>query len=641
MIYKKLIQLRLNLAKKVKGHSHKIWHIITKNFKVIFRNWSSFALLIAGPLVLMFLIGLVFSSFSIKGVTVGIVSEEAELVDFFAEKFERAFDVSKYTTESACRADLVTEATTICVLLPQNASISKGIAGFEGGITLVYDNSKAVVSQRMVSYFQEYFGITSSEIALQTVQTVLKSVGDVNKFLKESRTTLDTFATDLAKLDTSLSEYEKQLIESQVEFAQVHAQLLDIQKSLNSSDSAVSQLMLLESNLAETDKTLSQIEQNISVYNAEFKESKDSIDLTLRSLRTFRSEYYDDLPLEAKQSFDSAGIDGAISELSRIDTDEIDGEISSSLVQIKALRQDIAFYRNLSTDSTGDIVEYEKQFHIMVKRAGEFTEVLDSSIIFVGTLRSQMSASASLLADLSGAVGTASDTFDTITQADAESVIRPIFLESKPLLQSNDAVYMMFPLIIPIIIVFLSVLFSNIIMIDEIYSSAQLRNFILPLHDIYILIGFFITNFIIVSFQLGILFLFAHFSLDIPVLDNLGFILLFTFLLSSVYVLIGMIIAYASSSKENSILVSTFVTVGSFFLSDALVPLELMEPMVAFIVALNPLVIAESGFRMVLFHNAGLLVLLPKALVLLGIFGLLVAVLFIVIHRHRHSYQMH
>jgi ABC-type multidrug transport system permease subunit len=630
------------LAIKRRGHSHKIWHIITKNFKVIFRNWSSFALLIIGPLVLMFLIGMVFSNFSVKGVTIGIVSEDKALLDMVSSKFEKAFDVIKYSNETVCRSDLISEKTTMCVILPLGVNASAGMSGFEGQITLVYDNSKVMVSQKMVSYFQEYFGITSSEIALETVKSVLKNVGDVNKFLKESRTTLQKFSDDMAVLDSSMADYEAQLISSQKEFSEVYLQLLEIQQTLNSSNGAVSQLAQLERNLASTDMTLAEIETNISVYNAEFKERRATIDTTLKSLRAFRNTYSSVLPVDARQSLDSAGIDSAISDLSRIDTNAIDSEISSSLVQIKKLRQDIAYYRNFSASATGDVATYEEEFHLMVERAATFNEMLGTSIEFISTLRAQLSQSSDLLSSLSSAVGTASTTFDQLTSADAETVIRPIVLENKPLLESkaNNAVYMLFPLIIPIIIVFLSVLFSNIIMIDEIYSSAQLRNFILPLHDTYILVGFFITNFIIVTFQLTVLFAVAHFSLDISILGGLWPILGFTFLLSAIYVLIGMIIAYSSSSKENSILISTFVTVGSFFLSDALIPLELMEPAISFIVGLNPLVIAESGFRMVLFHNAGFMLLLPRYLMLVGFLVFLIWLLSKVIHRHRHTYQM-
>ncbi|MFT7616223.1 MAG: hypothetical protein ACI8Y7_001052, partial [Candidatus Woesearchaeota archaeon] len=119
----------------------------------------------------------------------------------------------------------------------------------------------------------------------------------------------------------------------------------------------------------------------------------------------------------------------------------------------------------------------------------------------------------------------------------------------QPLIQKTATVYLLFPAILPILIIFISILFSNIIVLDEIYSSAQMRNFIMPIHDVFMLLGFYLTNVFVVVFQVSVLLVFAQFQLNIYVFANILSVGFVSMLLSSVFILLGMLLAYVTNSK--------------------------------------------------------------------------------------------
>jgi len=92
--------------------------------------------------------------------------------------------------------------------------------------------------------------------------------------------------------------------------------------------------------------------------------------------------------------------------------------------------------------------------------------------------------------------------FAGITGAGAESLLKPIKIAFAPLLVNIQDIQVMFPFILVIIVAFISVIFSNIMILDETHSSAYFRNYIAPINDKIFLIGLFISTMFVIFIQI-------------------------------------------------------------------------------------------------------------------------------------------
>jgi len=188
----------------------------------------------------------------------------------------------------------------------------------------------------------------------------------------------------------------------------------------------------------------------------------------------------------------------------------------------------------------------------------------------------------------------------------ATKVVRPITQSFTALLKDVKDVQIAFPILLSTVIVFISLLFSNMITLLEINSKAYTRNILAPIDDLIYTIGMAITNFAIISIQVIVLLLVAQFNFSIDVWGHLSTALPVIVVMMFIFIFLGMIIAYLSSNMQTSILLSTFVALGFFLFSDALNALEAM-PVVAGIAAIfNPVVIANKMFGMIFFFSAKL-----------------------------------
>ncbi|MBT3465456.1 ABC transporter permease, partial [archaeon] len=173
----------------------------------------------------------------------------------------------------------------------------------------------------------------------------------------------------------------------------------------------------------------------------------------------------------------------------------------------------------------------------------------------------------------------------------------------EPLLPGVENIKIAFPGMLTIIIIFISILFANIVTLGEINSTAFYRNLITPVNKLIFTIGLMITNIFVVLFQVVILLLVAKFSFNIDILSQFGPLIFIILLLVLLFSSIGMIFALLIRNEQSSILTTTFVALGFFLFSNSVTPLETMPKLAASIAAKNPYVIASSAFRKILIFN--------------------------------------
>ncbi|PIN69327.1 hypothetical protein COV94_03030 [Candidatus Woesearchaeota archaeon CG11_big_fil_rev_8_21_14_0_20_57_5] len=88
------------------------------------------------------------------------------------------------------------------------------------------------------------------------------------------------------------------------------------------------------------------------------------------------------------------------------------------------------------------------------------------------------------------------------------------------------------------------------------------------------------------------------------VFAHFGGMALFALLLITVFVLIGMLLAYALPSVQASILATTFMALVVFIFGNVMAPVESMPHLAQLATNANPLVIGQYSFGQVLLYGA-------------------------------------
>ncbi|MFT4311969.1 MAG: ABC transporter permease [Candidatus Woesearchaeota archaeon] len=607
----------------------RIFYLMQKNILLLLRNWISFFLLILGPFLIMIIVGLVFSQTTHAGITIGIVTTNDQVADFFEENVGQAFTTMRFTDNDDCLQLLYKEQTHACIKTSDTFRVGDSPTGL---LEIYYDNSRVSLSPFLINYFQERLGIISDKVTKDSATMLLTQIEELSGFMGEGKQTLTGFSLQVINLQEQTNQFLTDLQNSQDQFETFYDQLTvlnnrisvtdleDVPDQLDSIritlDDSLQTVRLAQSRLEETDShmysRLQTIDYNIALLEQNLSDDSESLEL-LEVIKEARNSILLDDFENAKQTVDQA-----------------EQQLTAIQSTLDRYEGDIVYV----TDS-----QRIEEFNRLYTQATDFRQFLNTSVSYLTQTQGVLGQSQEQLQLLLEALELQEEDLKQIAQLNVEEFVTPLSTSNIPLLPSASEVYLLFPQYLPIIVIFISILFANIILLGEIYSTAQLRNFVLPVYDWMPLLAYFFTNLLVIGFQISVLLTVAHFAFGVSVLDHLFTVIIALFLLSSICILIGMICAYLTNSKENSILLTTFIAVGLFLSSNLMVPVAMMTPIVAFFVSLNPIVLADTILRRSLFFDIGVQDSLISIVFLVIYIFILTHVLYALVHSHRHSYN--
>lgn len=196
-----------------------------------------------------------------------------------------------------------------------------------------------------------------------------------------------------------------------------------------------------------------------------------------------------------------------------------------------------------------------------------------------------------------------------ISSVEREDILKfrePIKTSKIELFQDFKRISLLAPSFVVLIILFLGLLFSNVLVSQEIFSSAYFRNLISPVNHIFFLLSFFLVSSFLILIQAVFLFIILDLFFGIDIFSNFFSVLFVSLHTIFIFVLIGIILAFLFNSTHISILVTSFVILFFFLLSNTIFPIELMPEIMYNIVSLNPLVISETLYRKIFFFGYNL-----------------------------------
>jgi len=213
-----------------------------------------------------------------------------------------------------------------------------------------------------------------------------------------------------------------------------------------------------------------------------------------------------------------------------------------------------------------------------------------------------------------------------LTVTDAGAISNPITTKIEPVVANNNQLTYSFPYLLMLIVLFVGIMLSSTIVFMEKDSRAYFRTFTTPITNFFFLWLTYVTSALVILVQTILILLAVQFGLGVPAFSNFGISALFIFLSLTVFVSIGIFVGQLFNTSEG-ITMST-IAIGSvmLFLSNLILPLETLDPVIQSIARYNPYVIASEGIRKAMLFGAtikglyvDLLLLAGYSLLLLGI----------------------
>lgn len=183
---------------------------------------------------------------------------------------------------------------------------------------------------------------------------------------------------------------------------------------------------------------------------------------------------------------------------------------------------------------------------------------------------------------------------EDINIANAESIVRPIKTEIKPVVAESNQLIFMFPFLLVLVIMFIAIMLSSTLIVMEKKSKAAFRNFTTPTKESFFIFTTFITSFIILFIQVMVILLLSYYFLKTEIFANAGLTSLILLITMTIFILLGMTIGYLSRTQESATMLS--ITFGSVFLllSNLILPIETMSELMKNLIRFNPYVMSSE-----------------------------------------------
>jgi len=563
----------------------KLTKIIIKNFKTLFRSKSSALVLILGPLILISLVGLAFNNTSTFLVNVGYQAPEGnELVNSYMSQIDTStYTVNRFDDINTCIENIKLSTIHACIDFPEDFEISNNKVN---EIKFYVDQSKVNLVYSIVDTISKSFSRASSNLSVELTNDILSVVTQNKGGMLEAKAEIDKLIeanNELKEISNELQRDLNTIVIDTKEASKSTGSLNSLSEDLEDNIQDMNQLaqMLVETGLKLEDYGIPTNEENwtdtietLEYYNEPDDENhKNEIWYLWNDTNAIR--------LNLMTSVTS--LTGSVTDM----IDDIDAAKEKQTKVKDTLKEDI----NPSIDENNE-------------KANEVKDTL-SGLVFL---------------------------IDNIEVSDAESVVNPITTKIETVSSEKSHLSFLFPSLIILLIMFISILISSNLILMEKNSKAYFRNFTTPTNDSLFILSTYLTGIIMVLMQIVIVLSVATWAFDAPLLQNIGMVSLLILISSTLFIFIGMAIGYIFNSEETAMIGAISVSSLFLLLSDLILPLESMPRTLFEIAQYNPFVLGSETLRQVMLFSVGYQGIKSHLWIMIG-FSLVILTLMVIIQQ--------
>lgn len=541
--------------------------------KQFMRDKRSIALLIICPLIL---IGVVFVSFSPEGlrtIPAGFILEDTEfnLAEIEGPYFSY-LEISRYDSLKPCLDALKQYDEYVCVHVEQ----PDGLA-----FTIYYDNTREPVIWEVLERLQQSFGLLQQQMAVEMATEF------IDAFTGREQD-IDRFATDLESTNEQIDDYIGDVETARAEVRSGREQL---------------------------DLTLDQMDRDIAEAQ--------------RDLRDWEDEKND----QANRIYNA--IDDAEDILDTVPTNgssQVAFALSQVRSEINALRNEVQDYDSEAQQTIWSVEDKLRSYEAQSLQGRQYVDRLDDAANDLSSVRAELRSQSGDVDNQILELERIRDELRAINDVDPSLLVNPFDLQNVPTYTpeiSDDfaqefsqleeeeqqeqiikglnliSLQTLFPTILLLITLFLSLLVSSFATLMHVNSSAFSRIRIIPALFIREVSAIYISSSLILILPLLIISIVGDFLFQLPVLAHLGTVFVILFLLVSSSVFTGMLISSLIRKESITLVVITFLFVFLTFFSGFILPVERMSAVAGTLAESFPAKIALSAFNKSVFYGAG------------------------------------
>lgn len=569
--------------------------LVKKDIKNLFRNWTSIFILVIGPLILMLILILAFSEMGFYNINIGYI-DPGNSFDSIKGQIDYLGNFIKYDSLEECKDDLKEQRLHLCIDVNFDDVIN---------VDLYFDNTREVMSLILTSQIRR--GIErQKDIELKgKTYSIINDLKQVRLYMNEKQKSIDSIIKELEGYKTEIN---------------------DMRNNLN----------LI---ISQIDKQISQLEMlRNDIFNIKYQ-SNDYYDNVIINTRTTANEALNELN-SARNAMIMAGqstqeIEQAINSLH-----SLNDNINNLDFIVSGVNNNIDQATSKMDDTLASMREARQFLEQADQRLGDIYNSLISRINELNTINKELEDKKKNLIK--------------VESMDVDLIVNPFLLNLKPLFEGSErakrlandissslsqekkeqllsigSVQTLLPLVISLMICFISVIISVIIILDEKGSPAYVRNQISPLPWSIMIISILTTVLMLLVIQVGIILGMGYGVFIMDMGTNLLVILLVSVILILTYSFLGMGLGYIINSPTTSLLVASFFLIINIFLSGIVFPVERMSRIMIFLSSFIPFREGVSILQQTLFYQIPFGIIKYQILRLVGL--MVLSVIFLIV----------
>lgn len=547
--------------------------LISANLKGFIRNWKNISVLILLPLTLILLIFLSFNADGLRKIDVGYAIGEQTLNEADFEKAVGTFArLTRYSTIQQCLSRLEAYDEYVCIDVRGNGPYT---------LDVFYDNTREPVIWEIIERIKQ---------AVRTLQRE-HSKAIATDFLTRFKTTLnklDDYKTSLDATNNQLGIYAAEVSSSVLTLQDARQDLLDALTKMD-GDIRDGRLAIYDAKTAKNQELSAARTYLYYADNALNNHGQPSEPWYVTSTKAYIDQIEDELN-DLDENVD-AELNDANERLNEYDRSSAEGkqyayEINTGINRLKQVRIELTNYQTKITNIQKDLANIQEEF-------------------------------------------------DDLTTLDAETLVNPVVIHNMPayIPEAKDPIedaspediarganfislQTIFPTVLIMISLFLSLLIGSFVTLNEINGSAHERVRLVKHIFFPEFLATYLSALVIVIVPVFLVLLIGDSLFQLGLIANLLPITFMLFFLITNYILLGLFLAYLLRKESLTLTISTFLLVAILFFTGFLLPLERMSPIAATLAGLNPATLVLAAFNQVTFYNAGFAVIAPTLTVL-------------------------
>jgi ABC-type multidrug transport system permease subunit len=622
-----------------------IGSVIRKDFLVYVRHRKTLLLIFLAPILIMILIGSVFSGASdqgLKDVKLG-VGGGSKLGDQIIEELNssKMFIIVKENTIDpyVIEDGVMSGKYSAGIFIPENQTQS---------MKLYIDNSRVQVAPVISTIFLTTTEKMSYELTLGFISKLWENLeqmeseldplkegvfsvnGNIAKLNNDTQNVLVHLnEINVTRMDQSIYMMKNTLEQMGFDLAQTYDDINTTRKEIQELDRNVSSiyddsailrddLKLVIDNIDSTDAALISIQTNLQgTYNSTCATPSTGQCISLAS--TIR-QIQDTRVLLLEKTDRIRSLYNALVNVAQ-KGNELHEKLVRTDIRLQNMQGLISNYRFEISNIRGNISNIETATVIL----GQVKTQSANVSIQMNNLSEEMGNSTTYLIS---EINNTQSILGEVIQKSPAAIAAPIKLEREPVFKDMSYLDFLMPAIVSIVLMFISFLLASITIVQERTKKTLLRTLLTPLS-----LGEFIfaktSALILIAMLQGIILIivaYLFYGILIPA-SQLGLLFLVILVYSAAFIGIGMAVATFAESENTAMLSSLVLSIPMLFLCGVFFPFETMPQLMVKVGSALPITMGIRALDSVLIYQEGLVALSGYLLPLLvyGISGLLLA----------------